>query len=300
MHDAVRRINQEFIEKRYNRKFIDAMIRKEIAESQGLQDAIKHGVHLLSKWLSGDYYESKNLRLEAVKHLDLKKLVTDIFVGISYFKHPELFTSVTAQLAARLDFSDRADAITTMAEMVAVLTETDVFDINKEGKYDSLYVVSNISFDAELTQFIENSEYLPPMVCTPMPLRSNRNGAYLTFNDSLILGSGNHHEGDICLDTLNLMNAVELKLDTEFICKFEEVPTYDVITPKQKKMWKEYKVQNYRFYCMLADFGNQFHLTHKVDKRGRAYAQGYHVTTQGTAFKKACIDLYNEEVVTGI
>lgn len=300
MNEAVRYINQEFIEKRYNRKFIDQMIRKEIADSDGIQQAIGHGVKLLTDWLGKSYWESKNLRLEAVKHLDLTKLVTDIFVGISYFKHPELFTSVTAQLAARLDFSDRSDAITTMAEMVAVLAETDVYDIDKEGTYESMYITSNIDFDDELEQFILNSEYLPPMVCTPRKLTGNRNGAYLTFNDSLILGSGNHHEGDLCLDVLNKMNAVELQLDTDFICKFEEVPTYDVVTPKQKKMWKEYKVQNYRFYTMLSDFGNRFHLTHKVDKRGRIYAQGYHVTTQGTAFKKACIDFFDEEVVTGV
>lgn len=300
MNEAVRYINQEFIEERFNRKKIDQMIRQEFIDSESIQDCIKQGVYLLEKWLSKTYYESKNIRLEAVKHLDLEKLVTDIFVGISYCKVPELFTSVTAQLAARLNFSDRVDAITTMAEIVAVLAETDVYDIDKDGKYDSMYITSNISFDDKLDQFIEDSQYLPPMVCEPRKLTNNRSGAHLTYNDSLILGSGNHHDGDICLDVLNTMNSVELQLDTEFISKFEELPTYNLVIPRQKDLWKRYKIQSYRFYKMMVDYGNCFHLTHKVDKRGRIYAQGYHITTQGTAFKKACIDLYNEEIVTGV
>ena len=45
--------------------------------------------------------------------------------------------------------------------------------------------------------------------------------------------------------------------------------------------------------------GNRFYLTHKVDKRGRIYAQGYHITTQGTAFKKAMIELAEPEFIEG-
>jgi DNA-directed RNA polymerase len=43
-----------------------------------------------------------------------------------------------------------------------------------------------------------------------------------------------------------------------------------------------------------------FHLTHKVDKRGRIYSQGYHVNTQGAAFKKAMIELAKEELIEGV
>ena len=53
------------------------------------------------------------------------------------------------------------------------------------------------------------------------------------------------------------------------------------------------------FITLLAKQGNQFYLTHKVDKRLRLYAQGYHVTTQGSPFKKASIELHKEEIVNG-
>jgi hypothetical protein len=301
MNEAVEYINQEFNEKRYNRKFIDCMIRQEIDESKEIQQAIDKGVELLQKWLSKTYYESKNLRLEAVKHMDLRTLVNDIFVFIAYFQYEELFTSVTAQLAGRLGFDDKQSAITTMAEIVAVLADTDVYDLFKEGTYASVMVRSNMYFSDQLNDFIENSQYLPPMVCEPNELKHNRSSGYLTVqNDSLILGSGNHHEDDICLDVLNTLNKTELQLDTEFLSQFEEEPTYDLITLQQKDLWKRYKIQCYRFYELMVSQGNRFHLTHKVDKRGRIYAQGYHITTQGTSFKKASIDLYKEEVVTGV
>jgi DNA-directed RNA polymerase len=50
----------------------------------------------------------------------------------------------------------------------------------------------------------------------------------------------------------------------------------------------------------MVQCGNHFYLTHKVDKRGRIYACGYHINTQGTAFKKAQLELVNEEIVTGV
>lgn len=324
MNDAVRRINQEFNEKRYNRHFIDEMIRGEIAASQDIQDKIEQGVELLMEFCNGNYYTKKQQRVDQLAQLDLYMLVTHIFVGISYYVTPQLFTSVTAQLAGRLGWSDRAESITCMAEIVAVLCNTDAYEIIKPSKYASLMVESMMPLSDKLLDFIEHSQYLPPMVCEPYVLRNNRDSAYLTVgSDSVILGSGNHHEGDVCLDVLNLMNSVELQLDTEFLCSYEEEPTYKLMDEQEfkewvvekrmthmyptyssyiedsKNGWMRFKKQSYRFYELMVSQGNRFHLTHKYDKRGRAYSQGYHISTQGTAFKKACIDFYEEEVVTG-
>jgi DNA-directed RNA polymerase len=44
--------------------------------------------------------------------------------------------------------------------------------------------------------------------------------------------------------------------------------------------------------------GNEFYLTHRYDKRGRCYAQGYHVNPQGNDWNKAVIELAEKEVVT--
>ena len=293
-------LNQEFNEKRYSRYHIDGYIREAIQTNPIMQQKIADGVQYLNEWMVQDYYPSKNARLAQLKGMDLTELVQSIFVGVAYFQQEELFTSVTAQMAGRLKWDDRVEAIQTIAEIMAVLCRTDAFDILKASKMASLVVVSRIPLEQWLLDHIRESQYLPPMVTEPRKLVSNRSSGYLSHNDSLILGNGNHHDGDICLDVLNIMNRVPLALVTDLLCQEEEEPTFDLDTEDKKNQWKNFKVQSYRFYDLLASQGNRFYLTNKVDKRGRIYAQGYHINTQGASFKKAMIELADEEYVEGV
>ena len=122
----------------------------------------------------------------------------------------------------------------------------------------------------------------------------------MSYNDSLILGIGNDHAGDICLDVINTQNQTPLRLATDFLSTVEEQPSQPIKTADQAHQWKVFKQQSYYIYDMLTKQGNKFWLSHKVDKRGRLYAQGYHVNTQGNPFKKAIVELYNEEIVEGV
>ena len=313
---------QEMNEERYSRKHIDTKIRDAIYSNPVMVDKLIQGMDLVRAYMSGTYYDSKMKRIAQLGNLDVEALVMDIFTGIAYSQKPELFTSVSSQMSSRLKFSDKTEAITTVAELMAVLCRTDAFDISKQNKLASLMVVSRIPLPETLINFINNSQYLPPMVCEPLELTHNYSSGYLTHNDSLILGSGNHHDGDICLDVLNLMNTVKLRLDTEFLCKIEEDSseiTIDSIkasalkkgkylTDAQAKErvraaldnWSNFKKQSYGFYSLMASQGNEFHLCHKVDKRGRIYSQGYHIHSQGASFKKAMLELAQEELVNGV
>lgn len=293
--------NQEVNERRFGRHHIDGYIKEEILGNPEMLNKISQGVELLEQYRSSTYsYESKNNRVAQLQDLDLEKLVLDLFIGVAYFQKDELFTSVTAQLAGRVGFDDKKEAIQTMAEILAYLCQTDAFDLNKPTKYASITLVSRIPLSQKLQEFIANSTFLPPMVCEPLELRNNRDTGYLTLKDSLILGGNiNHHNGDICLDVLNKMNKVKLQLDVEFLSTLEEEPTFDIKTPEQQEQWDIFKKQSYQFYTLMVQQGNRFHLTHRVDKRGRIYSHGYHINTQGTPFKKACIELANEEVVGG-
>lgn len=291
---------QELNEQRYNRKHIDAKIRTSIEASAFMQAKVVQGIELVNAYLAGTYYESKNRRIAQLQNMDVPVIVMDIFVGMAYYQRPELFTSVSSQMAARLKFSDKVEAIATTAELMAVLCQTDAFDITKEKRMSSLMVVSRIPLEDELIHFIENSNFLPPMVCEPLELTHNYSSGYLTHNDSLMLGSGNHHDGDLCLDVLNTMGKVALRLDTEFLSTVEEEPTYELDTRDKADQWGVLKKQSYHFYSLLAQQGNRFYINHKVDKRGRIYSHAYHVNTQGPAFKKAMIEFANEEIVEGV
>lgn len=291
---------QEMNEQRFSRKHIDKKIRQEIEQSDELRGRIEQGVQLVQAYIEGEYYDSKMARIAQLKDMDLAELVQEIITGIAYFQREELFTGATAQLASRLGWDDKKDAITTMAELVAVLCATDLFDIFKPSRNASLMLVSRIELSEDLLQHINRSQYLPPMVCEPLEVTHNFGSGYLTHNDSVVLGSGNHHDGDLCLDVLNTMNRVALKMDTQFLSSEEEMPTFELDDQDKIDSWNQFKEQSYYFYQLLAQQGNKFYFNHKVDKRGRIYCQGYHLSTQGTAFKKAMLEFSEEEVVTGV
>jgi hypothetical protein len=284
----------------YSRKHIDNYISKAMLGNPDMVSKIDDGVSRLNEWSNKSYYPSKDKRLAQLTGLDFRNLVIDIFIGIAYCQIPETFVSVTSQLASRLNFDDKADSITTVAEMVAVLCLTDAFDIVKADRSARLMIQSRIPLPDELIQMVNRSLYLPPMVCEPNAVTSNYENGFLTHNDCLILGKSNHHGGDLCLDVINLQNKIELKLDTDFLSSVPEEPTYELDTPEKQFLWAQFLSQSKAIYELLIKQGNHFWLTNKVDKRGRLYSCGYHVNAQGTAYKKASIEFYHEELVTGV
>jgi hypothetical protein len=285
----------------YSRKFIDGYIDQEIRENPEVEAKVMQGVVLLTDWLAKDHgYPSKNNRLTQLADIEIEPLVRSLFVGVAYCQTSELFTSVSAQLASRLKFDDKADSILTAAEMLAVLCETDAFDIVKANPSASLVILSRIPISQQLVRYVEQSGYLPPMMCEPEELVNNYDSGYLTHNDSLVLGRGNGHAGDLCLDVLNKRNKVPMRLCTEFLSKVEETPTFELDTAEKVQQWAQHKTESYQRYLLVANQGNRFWLTNKVDMRGRLYTQGYHINVQSTAFKKAMIEFADEELVEGV
>lgn len=291
---------QEALEEKFSRKKIDKKIRDAIMANPDMLTKIDQGVQMVEEFCSHTYYPSKDARVNCLKALDLRSMVQDIFVAIAHFQQSTMFSNVCAQVASRLGFDDRRAAVLTISELLAILCETDAFDITKDSPEASLMLISRIPLGQELVDYIMESAYLPPMVCTPLPLQNNYSSGYLTHKESIVLGPGNHHDGDLCLDVLNTVNQVALQLDTEFLSSLSETPKKPLETAEQRDNWDHFVKTSYRMYGLIATLGNRFYLTNRVDKRGRMYAQGYHISTQGSPFKKAMIELANEEPVTGV
>lgn len=289
-------------EHRFAKAHIDGYIRRYLAGEADVQEAIEQGIALLEEWRATEFdYESKNVRMQQIQHMDLRSLVTEIFVASAYAQRPELFISFTSKLCGVLKFSDKADSIKTIAEMVAVLSDTGVYVITKAHKYASLMVESNIVLTLELQAFVEGCAYLPPMLVPPEPLTANRQAMNLTTGpESVILGSHNHHEHDVCLDVINQANEVALSLNLEFLCKVEESTHKPFENQDQQSDWEKMRNQSHEMYKLMAGQGNKFYLKHKYDKRLRKYACGYHITTQGSPYKKAMVELYHKEAVEGV
>ena len=246
------------------------------------------------------YWKTKTKRLKALKNLDLRVLVRDILGVIALTREPTLLVSIAGQSAARLGWSDRRESLLTVSELLAVLATTKAFDITR-SQTDRMLIESNMQLPVELTNAIERSQFLPPMISCPEELTSNYQSAYRTFNDCLILGKGNAHEHDICIDVINLQNSIPLTLDTEFLSKVEEEPNpgADLSDQEKHRNWMQFKIQSYQTYIMMQQSGNKFYIPHKVDCRLRLYSQGYHINPQGPSMKKAMISFYETELVDG-
>ena len=307
---------QEKIEKSFSKKFIVQQAVDDLLTCESIVNKLNRGIEYVNTWLNKDHDIDRELRLLAVRELDIKELVMQVVACISLeCQKPMKLVSVASLCARHLNMSDKVEAIHTMAEIIAVLGETDLFD-NKKTR-EGWIVISRVELDTEVTQYADNALYLPPLIIKPRKVRHNRDSGYITQRgESLILGFyENHHDDNICLDVLNTLNSNEYELDTDFINQYEEQwhreelsqQEYEELSHADReiynmdaKTWKKFQEQGKFFQTLMIHHGNSFYLCNKVDKRGRIYATGYHISTQGSSFKKAMVNFKHREIPTGL
>ena len=307
---------QEKIEKTFSKRFITAAAVDDLLTCESIVNKLNRGIEYVNSWLNKDHDVERELRLLAVRELDIKELVMQVVACISLeCQKPMKLVSIASLCARHLNMSDKVEAIHTMAEIIAVLGETDLFD-NKKTR-EGWIVISRVGLDAEVTQYADNALYLPPLIIKPRKVRHNRDSGYITQRgESLILGFyENHHDDNICLDVLNTLNSNEYELDTDFINQYEEQwhreelsqQEYEELSHADReiynmdaKTWKKFQEQGKFFQHLMIHHGNSFYLCNKVDKRGRIYSSGYHVNVQGSSFKKAMVNFKHHEIPTGL
>ena len=306
---------QEKIEKSFSKKFIVQQAVDDLLTCESIVNKLNRGIEYVNSWLNKDHDIDRELRLLAVRELDIKELVMQVVACISLeCQKPMKLVSVASLCARHLNMSDKVEAIHTMAEIIAVLGETDLFD-NKKTR-EGWIVISRVELDTEVTQYADNALYLPPLIIKPRKVRHNRDSGYITQRgESLILGFyENHHDDNICLDVINILNSNEYELDTDFIdnnvMEWSE-PEFEVgkhthyeeeqITAMSKDYFENYfKEQSKFFVKLMKHHGNSLYITNKVDKRGRIYSQGFHINPQGDSYHKAMLNLKHREIPTGL
>ena len=314
---------QQKIEETFSKKFIIQKAVDDLLTSESIVNKLNKGVEILYSWFNENHGVDKSLRLLALQQLDINELVEHTVALVAlHCSKPMKLVSIASMCISHLKMADKLDAIQTMAEVIAMLSDTDLFDCRKTT--DGWVVVSRIGLDEEVLRYAYNAFYLPPMIIKPRQVRHNRDSGYITQRgESLILGYyENHHDDDICLDVLNILNANEYELDTELISSLSEDPLEITIEKLQenaaakdkylsrfdaeKKLkqildtWDDYQEECYKIQTLMLYHGNKFYLQNKVDKRGRIYTSGYHISPQGSSFKKAMINLAKKEIVTGL
>lgn len=189
------------------------------------------------------------------------------------------------------------------ADAILLATQIDLVDWNPHLK---LFIVKyDITADVQLD--LDRYQFPLPMIVEPKELKCNSDTGYFTSSNSVIL-KNNHHEEDVCLDHLNHMNKIKLTINND-VASFIENSWRNLDKPKPGEERKDYdkRVKAFEKYDRTARdvlahldiAGNEFYLTHKVDKRGRTYCQGYHVNYQGNTWNKAVIEFAEGEVTDG-
>ena len=242
----------------------------------------------LREYISQSYWDSKNERLQAINK-DLTKVILNILtqtvlIASDYVPLLSICSSQSFGLGRYHD-------IQTCADVLWLINQTDLILIDIVN--DTRYIQSNMELPDELVNRLTLMCVLPPMLVKPRTLRHNKSCGYLTINkDSLILGDKeNYHDECISLDVLNTLNSQAYQLDLDICYKYEKELTGNELTHNKAKEQFEY------FRDVIQD--KTIFFTHKVDKRGRVYSQGYQFNTQGSSYEKACINLKTKEFVEG-
>jgi hypothetical protein len=165
--------------------------------------------------------------------------------------------------------------------------------------------VVQFTISADVQEQIDRYQFPLPMVIPPKPIVTNRDTGYVMSGGSVILKK-NHHEDDVCLDHLNRVNAVRFAID-EHVATFVKNSWRNLDKPKmgeskedfekRKRAFEKYDRTSKEVIAKIISLGNEFYLTHKYDKRGRIYCQGYHINYQGAPWNKAVIQLADKELV---
>lgn len=185
------------------------------------------------------------------------------------------------------------------ADAIWVAVEADLCDWDVMSRV--LIVIWEM--DEETEAMIDRFQYPLPMIEPPRIVKNNRQTGYQTIHGSLILKK-NHHDDDICLDHINRVNAMPLALNMDVVA-FVQNQWKNLDKPKEHETFQEYKKRKDAFekydetsrdvIAALMAQGNEIYLTHKYDKRGRTYAQGYHISYQGNDWCKAVVEFAHAE-----
>jgi len=221
----------------------------------------------------------------------------DVIVQIYLHKQADVSTMVGI-------FSPKWGEPQDVAQMLTQAVEDDLLDY--DFGIDKFIFKYGISQDIE--DLLARYQFPLPMVVRPNKVKNNHMGSgYFDKKGGIILnGSDVFKDEDVCLDHINRANSVGLTLNLNVVASEQG----NMIVPKRKpgeefEEFRKRRKQAETFYNTslevmqgMMTLGNEFWLTHKYDRRGRTYAVGYHINSQGTDYNKAVIELSRKEIIS--
>ena len=172
--------------------------------------------------------------------------------------------------------------------------------------YDTEMFITKYDLTDDVKDRLDKYQYPLPMIIEPNKVNSNFDTGYETIKNLVVL-NGNKRilaYKDLCLDHINRANKVALTFNFDLINSY----IHEDVVRKPNEDFDDYKLRKRQsdvFYNSslevmdgIASLTDSIYLTHKYDRRGRCYASGYHVNTQGTDYNKAVLELVNKELIS--
>lgn len=223
----------------------------------------------------------------------------DLMCQMTLFKRakPEVLIGVLYR-----HFEDEENPFTACSAMLDKAIEANLVKYS----YTSGTVVIKIEMTDDIYEDLKRYQFPLPLLVQPKPVTKNSESGYYSFNTSMLLSKGNHHDDDICLDHIARVNNVALTINKDTVDMVaNNWSDLDKQKPdetkeeflERKKAFKKYDEASRDVMKHVITQGNKFYLTHRYDTRGRQYCQGYHVNYQGTEWNKAVVEFYNKETV---
>lgn len=297
------RLNQIVLEDTYSRTNNVKWVKKDIEESPELMGDIAKCVGRINDWLHVQCYQSlSDIKNDLwIANVDMEKLVIGLMSSVLMEQGSKTIQQVVGTGIAQLEgvLQDPFRAAKATAEIIGIMCELDLVDVTPATVGDTEYTMISSQYDLgdELREKIAATKYMPPMLVKPNHVKHNRDTAYISYSESMILGDRhNFHEECISLDVLNIQNSIPLELD-EYVLSLEETSNKPLNTPVKITNFERMKNASRTVYDLILDNDNLFYNTYAYDMRGRLYSKGYYVHIQGTEYKKALINFQYKEII---
>ena len=145
------------------------------------------------------------------------------------------------------------------------------------------------------TDLVNQMMYPPPMVIPPKKVIRNTDTGYHFSPRSSIVLRNSFYAGNTNLEHINRVNSIPLRLNAYVVSNRKHEPKNELKSVKDRINWNKYVT----IQSTLTDYykDRTFYLTHKYDKRGRVYCQGYHISYQSDDFTNSLVEFANGEKV---
>jgi len=292
----VKRIEQWTIEDTYSRANVRKHVKKvvlDMIEDDQMAIIFQNITNRVLEWQLGDYYKSKNARRDFIQDLTIDNIALDIVISVLPVTRKSPIQSIATRLAKQLGFTDVFDGIRTASELLGACAKTGLYQM----WLNPITLQCQVEMPQGLINYINKTQYLNPMVCSPMPWIDNSNGGYISVCQSAILGRQNHHLKKQGLDALNIAQEVEWELDMQMV-NYIEKPKNECISNQQIEGHIRQTNSALDVYQDLVNQGNEFFFVWRFDFRGRMYTQGYFVNLQSTDYKKSILNFTQKKVIS--